>query len=95
VPSTRKNDSANARYNDSPYPIIYVYSHLDTLSYKLPPHTSLGRAELGWTLEREFGMRLEAVGARLFIRWDPDDLRRFILEYVEVLPNVKTEFGPL
>jgi len=39
---------------------------------------------LGFTLEREFGMRLEAVGARLFIRWDPDDLRRFILEYVLV-----------
>jgi hypothetical protein len=26
-------------------------------------------------------MRVEAVGARLFCRWDPEDLRRYILEY--------------
>jgi hypothetical protein len=84
VPSTRKDCSANARYQYDPYPAIYVYSYPDTLSHKLPPHTSLGRAELGCTLEREFGMRLEAVGARLFCRWEPEDLRRFILEYVLV-----------
>src|SRR5438309_3900266 len=56
MPSTRKNNSANARYFASSCPAIYVYSYPETLSVKLLPHTSLGRAEVSFTLEREFGM---------------------------------------
>jgi hypothetical protein len=84
VPSTRKGCSANARYAPGLRPWILLYSYPDTLSIKLPPHISVARAELGWRLEMEFGMRLEVVGARLFCHWQPDDLRRFVLQYVLV-----------
>lgn len=82
VPSTRRDQPANARYCYSPHPVIRLYSFLADLRYKLPARTRGGDIESGLAVELEYGLQVEQVGSRYTVRWEARHLRRFILEHV-------------
>lgn len=82
IPSTRKDCNANGRYVFDKHPTIYLYSHPETLTFKLRQHTKRSEIEAGCAVELEYGMWVEASGSRWICCWKADDLRRFILDHV-------------
>lgn len=82
VPATQKDCAANARYIPRPKPVIHVYSFPDSFSYQLPKSTRQSDVLRDLATELDYGMRLEEAGARLVCAWDPEDLRRFVTEFV-------------
>ena len=82
VPSTQKSQSANARYIPSPKPVIHIMSHEISLTYKLPPHIKRHEIETGLVMEQRFGMQIERQNNRWLCRWEKEDLKWFILDYV-------------
>lgn len=82
APATRKDHSADARYFFGTHPVIEVYSHAESLTYKQPSHTRLADIETNLATELWYGMTVRRVGARWFCDWTPQNLRRFILEHV-------------
>ncbi len=82
VPSTQKENTADARYFSGEKPTIHVYSYRETLNYKQPPHVKQGDIEQGLAIEMAYGMCLEMVGRRWICQWSRDNLRRFILDHV-------------
>jgi hypothetical protein len=81
VPSTRKDCSANGRYYPGEKPVIHIYSWAPGLVYRQPLRVK-GRDMGGFVVERAFGMRVEQAGNHWCCRWEPEDLRRFILDHV-------------
>jgi uncharacterized protein YjaZ len=82
VPSTRKNDTANARYFFGTRPTIHIYSHRCSLQFKQPPQTKQIDIGLGLYRELQYGLKVELQGRRYISQWAASDLRRFIREHV-------------
>jgi len=82
VPATRKDKAADARYFPGDRPAIHVYSYPASFALKLPSHTKASAVERDLADALTFGMRLERVGSRLFCRWQPANLRAYLLEHV-------------
>lgn len=80
VPSTRKDQLADARYFRGKRPSIYIYSIQDSLSFKQPPHVR--RSQLDESIAVQFGMEIKQSGRRWVCCWTKENLRRFVLDYV-------------
>lgn len=80
VPATRKDHWADARYFHGPPAVIHIYSLPVSLSFRMPPRVQ--RAWLETSTAASYGMRFQKQGSRWTCTWSPEDLRRFILDYV-------------
>lgn len=63
-------------------PVIHLYAWPASLSFKTRRHYSVGEAAQCFAVELSYGIRMERVGGRLFCRWEPECLRRYVAEHV-------------
>jgi len=82
APSTRKDCHVHARYIPGERPVIYIFSYVDTLVFKQPANVKRSEVESGLVVELMYGMEVECAGSRWLCRWNPENLRRFIVEHV-------------
>lgn len=82
VPATRKDGETDGRYYFGTQPTIQLFSHLDTLRFKLKAHTKMGEIERALGVQRQYGMEVERQGSRYVCIWSAGHLRRFIVEHV-------------
>lgn len=82
VPATRKNCAAYARYFPGLKPVIHVYSCPESFTYKLRSGTRRSDLIPGSGMELEYGIRWEDADSCLVSVWEPEDLRRFVTEFV-------------
>ncbi len=82
MPATRKDCWADGRYYFGNRPTIHLLSYPDTLRFRQPARTKQGNVENGFTVQQQYGMRVERAGSRFVCAWSADDLRRFVVEHV-------------
>lgn len=82
APSTRKDCNAHARYIFDTRPVIYIFSYAASLTFKLMAHTKRSEIESGLAVELAYGMHVQRTGSRWLCQWEPENLRRFIVEHV-------------
>ena len=82
APSTRNDWKANARYIFGERPVIYIFSFAASLTFKQPAHVKRSEIESGLAIELAYGMQVQRVGSRWLCQWEPENLRRFIVEHV-------------
>ena len=63
-------------------PVIHLYAWPKFLSFKTRRHYSVGEVQQCFAVELSYGMRTERAGSRLLCRWEPECLRRYVVEHV-------------
>jgi hypothetical protein len=82
VPATRKDNNTYGLYSYRSKPVIHLYSGPASGTDRLRSGSRRDHAVSASRVEMGFGLRIREEEGRVYRLWEPEDLARFMLEFV-------------